>query len=140
MSGAVDLAENDLATPVASLFPIQTYQCFEQVPLSRKRIDLVFVERQSSRTITVELKISNWKRALWQATVNFQVSQQSYVALWHQYVHRAQRNSDLFAAYGVGIIAVSSDGARFVLPSHEPVRRIPRSLKQAWYRQLHGHE
>jgi hypothetical protein len=140
MSGAVDLAETDLATPVASLFPIQAYDCYEQVPLARKRIDLVFVDRQTLRTIAVELKISNWKRALWQATVNFQVSQQSYIAMWHKYVHRAQRNIDMFAAYGVGIIAVNSDGARFILPSQAPVRRIPRSLKQAWYRQLHRHE
>jgi hypothetical protein len=136
MSSTRTLVENDLAAPVVSLFPSPSFECFEQVPLARKRIDLVFVQRRKPLTISVELKIENWRKALWQATVNFQVSQESYIALWHRYIHRAEKQMDVLRAYGVGLIVVEYDIARIVLPSTEPVRRIPARRKEAWYRSL----
>ena len=133
------LIENDLAAPVVSLFPALQYSCFEQVPLARKKIDLVFVQREVPLATSVELKIANWKRALWQATVNFQIVQESYIAIWHKYVHRVEKRLHILQDYGVGLIVVEHDVARIVLRSKEPPRRIPLSLKEKWYRGLVTH-
>jgi hypothetical protein len=131
-----EITEADLAAPVGALFPVPSYRRFDQVPLSRKRIDLVFVGTNHVHTVSVELKIANWKKALWQANVNFQVSNESYIAIWHKYVHRVERHLDVLRAYGIGLIAVERESARIVLQSSEPIRRIPRRHKQSWYLQL----
>lgn len=128
--------ESALAHPVKGLFPAARYACYEEVPLARKRIDLIFLELELQQTISVELKISDWKRALWQAVVNFQVSNESYIAIWHEYVHRATKQRSLLSSYGVGLIAVDSRQAAIVIPSNEPPRQIPRSRKRQWYHHL----
>lgn len=131
-----DFDESAMAAPVIALFCCEQYEFHEQVPLARKRIDLVFVARYTPKTISVELKIQDWKKALWQAVVNFQVSQESYIAIWHEYVHRVEKHIDLLQRYGVGLISVERNIARVVLQSSEPVRRIPSLQKQEWYRFL----
>jgi hypothetical protein len=106
----IKVSESELLQPVLTLFSESRYWHFEQVPLGRKKIDLVCVERNAPNASTsVELKISDWRRALWQATVNFQLAEQSYIAIWHKYIHR-----------------VSSD----------PVQRFSRYAKRSWYQQL----
>ena len=63
------LCENQLLGPVVELFSIDTYHHKEQVPLGRKKIDVVFFPFSGDRpAIAVELKISDWRKALWQAT------------------------------------------------------------------------
>ena len=131
-----DLEERAMAAPVIALFCGEQYEFYEQVPLARKRIDLVFVARHTPTTISVELKIRDWKKALWQAVVNFQVSQESYIAIWHDYVHRVERHIDLLQRYGVGLISVERTTARVVLKSSEQIGCIPSLQKQEWYRFL----
>lgn len=128
--------EAELTAPVVSLFPGTQFRCYKEVPLARKRIDLVFVRYRPNRTISIELKVSDWKAALWQAIVNFQICDESYIAIWHSFVHRAERQAGLLGSYGIGLIAVDRTSADIVLPSREPPVKIPRSKKQDWYRSL----
>jgi|SRR3972149_2652767 len=131
------VSESELLRPVLTLFSESHYWHFEQVPLGRKKIDLVCVERNAPNTGTsIELKISDWRRALWQATINFQLADQSYIAIWHEYVHRVTREIDLLKTYGVGLIAVYSDAAEFLLGSIDRVQRFSRYAKRSWYQQL----
>jgi hypothetical protein len=136
MSREAPLLETDMAAPVISLFSKPRCTHFEQVPLGRKKIDLVFIDRSDDSAITVELKISNWKRALWQANVNFQISAESYIAIWHEYIQRPQNNLSLLHEYGVGLIVVNATSAQVVLSSKRRPQRIPMGDKPAWYLRL----
>ncbi len=131
--------EENLLRPVLSLFPKANYWHLEQVALGRKKIDLVCVERVApNRSTSIELKIRDWRRALWQASVNLQLSHRSYIALWHEHVHCPQRELNLLKTYGVGLICVYSDFAEMVFESADPIRRLSRETKRDWYKQLIG--
>ena len=133
----VDPPENDLLRPVLRLFPKRLYQRFAEAELGRKRIDLLCVPICTSGPSTsVELKVKDWKKALWQASNNFHVSDESYVAIWHRYLLLADKNRALFEHYGVGLIVVRPKSASIVLPSKDRVYRVARSSKAAFYKQL----
>lgn len=132
----VPKAESEMTAPTLSLFPAAEYHQFEQVPLGRKAIDIVCLKKSELFTTTVELKIEKWREALWQASLNVQIANESYIAIWECFVHRAEKHSDLLRAYGVGLIAVSSSSAEILLRSSDPIRRIARSKKQEWYEHL----
>lgn len=121
--------------PTLTLFPASNYEQFEQVPLGRKKIDLFCVRRRKPLFCSVELKISNWQQALWQAIVNIQVSDESYIAIWHEFVHRAEKRAELLNMYGVGLIAVSQAFAQVVIKP-KIGRRISRNAKRKWYQHL----
>jgi len=129
--------EVSLGTPLFGLFPQEMYWSFEQVPLGRKRIDWVFVDRDSPHhSISVELKVSDWRKALWQAAVNLQLSQKSYIGLWHVYTHRVTREVQLLERYGVGLIGISDSCAEILVESNDPIRRLSRDFKKDWYQLL----
>jgi hypothetical protein len=129
--------EENLLRPVRMLFPEIGYWHFEQVALGRKKIDLVCVERNAPNlSISIELKIRDWRKALWQASVNLQLSHRSYIALWHEHVHCARRECDLLKTCGVGLISVCSDAAEVLIESTDPIRRLSRETKRNWYKQL----
>jgi hypothetical protein len=130
------LLETDMAAPVISLFSRPDRAYFEQVALGRKKIDLLFFDSADDSTITVELKISNWKRALWQANVNFQISAESYIAIWHEYIQRPQKKLSLLQEYGVGLVVVNATSAKVLLSSRRRPLRIPVADKPAWYLRL----
>lgn len=138
MRESQNVAEHEMACPVLELFPAPMFSQFKQVPLGRKRIDLVFVRQSEPLTISVELKVADWKKALWQASVNWQVCDESYIAIWHKFAHRATKRIDLLNVYGVGLIVVDRTSARVLLPSVPAPRRIPLNAKGIWYRQLLG--
>lgn len=119
--------ENDMLAAVLKLFPKKQYRRFTEVPLGKKRIDLFCKSKNNNGdSICVELKIDNWKSALWQASRNFHLGKKSYVAIWHEYANRVTNNLDLFSHYGVGIILVEPNRAHVLV---ESVDRIARSSR-----------
>ena len=132
----VPALELEMTKPTLTLYPASDFHHFEQVPLGRKSIDLVCLKKSAPFTATIELKIQNWRQALWQASLNIQVANESYIAIWHTFVHRAEKHRELLITYGVGLIAVSSSSAELLLPSRDPVQRIARSKKHEWYEHL----
>lgn len=131
------IKEEDMLNPVLQLFPAEKYDRFPQVPLGRKKIDLYcYPKNNRGHSISVELKTSDWKRALWQASINFQISEKSYIAIWHEYAHRAQNQITLLESYGVGLITVSPDGASILQNSRDKIYRIARKYKRDFYEML----
>jgi hypothetical protein len=110
-------AETKLLSPVLALFKLPGYQTVLEAKLSRKRIDVLLVPNEEGPWISIELKVENWKKALWQAAINTQLSDRSYVALWHTRVRSALERESLFRSYRVGIISVSEASAEIVLES-----------------------
>lgn len=118
-----DPSENDLLKPVLRLYPRRDFRRLLEVPLGQKKIDLMCVPRKhDSPRVCIELKIKNWKVALWQASVNRQIADESYIAIWHRYSHRVQQ--DLLEHYGVGLIAVFRTKATVLARPCRPPRDI----------------
>ena len=105
--------------------------------MGRKKIDLVCVPRRAkSGTICVELKLKDWRKALWQAAMNFQLGDESYIAVWHEHAHGVQKELALLDMYGVGLIVVEPRRARLIQRSQDRVVRIAREHKRDFYRLL----
>jgi hypothetical protein len=109
--------EDELRAPVLGLFPRERYFCKNEVPFGLKRIDMLFRQKNGDRVvIAVELKVTKWRKAIWQAASNCQIATYSYVALPSRTAVTIDRQ--LMISLGVGlIIAESADEARVDLPA-----------------------
>jgi hypothetical protein len=137
MCSPLDPPERDLLGPVLRLYPKVRYRRFVEVPLGRKRIDVLCISKGSSTPqVCIELKVKDWRRALWQAIVNLQIAVESYVAIWYKYEDRVLRHRSLMEQYGIGLIVVDGRQARVVLPSEGRVRRISKERKKDFYEAL----
>jgi hypothetical protein len=126
-----------MLAPVLRLFPKRQFRRYVEVPLGRKQIDLLCVRKgRDDQVVAVELKIGKWREAVWQAIHNLQIAEQAYVALWHEYVHRAERQQELLESYGIGLISVRPRSADFVFESRDRVSRVARLHKPEFYRLL----
>jgi hypothetical protein len=112
------MPERRMFAPARDLFQTPEYWAIPEAPYGRKRIDLLLIPQHDIAWIAIELKIRNWKGALWQAIVNTQLVDRSFVAMWHTNIGCAERQRQLFEHYGVGLIAVRRDGASIVFDSH----------------------
>jgi hypothetical protein len=113
------------------LFPPEQYFCKTEVPFGLKRIDMLFRQRSNGQEIVaVELKLTKWKRALWQAATNRQIATFSYVALPATSASAIDRQ--LMRSLGLGLIVADSlREARVILPakrSRYVNRRIAREI------------
>jgi hypothetical protein len=91
----------------------------------RYRLDDDFVLPNIEIT-SFEFKLSNWRRALYQATRYRVFSHRVYVVLPAESTRAAAENSNLFAGLNIGLIAHSSDGNchQLVRPrKREPIAR-----------------
>jgi len=131
----INPAEDTLMEPVLRLFPRRKYYRFIEVPLGRKKVDLWCVSKINTNSyICIELKVENWRKALWQAAINFQIGKQSYIAIWHRYVHRVEKHARLLSQYGVGLIAVKQNQAEIIIPSQNQDRAsITRDDRQKFF-------
>ena len=131
------LIEAEMLEPVLRLFPKSRYERLPEVPLGRKLIDLVCVPLDPfGQSVSIELKIKNWRQALWQAIVNFQMSDQSFIAIWHKFAHRVQKHLELLEFYGIGLIVVHPKHAEIIRHSKDHVYRIARKDKTKFYEQI----
>jgi len=108
--------EDLLRGPVEELFPATRFFVKREVPFGLKRIDLVFKERTNGRNmIAVELKVRNWKRAIWQAVQNCQIAAYSYVALPTSAVSPV--DISMLGVLGLGLIVTDERKAKIVFPA-----------------------
>lgn len=134
MLTATNKREIDLYEAVIRAFPQQ--DCFTEVPFFGKHIDLVFT-RASMRTISaVEVKMTDWRSALRQASLNQLFACYSYAAFPARIAERlAKFGPKIFLETGVGIISIS-DMPTIILPAaksryiyHSHRKRIRQMLK-----------
>ena len=89
-----------------------------EIPWYQKRLDLGLVS--ASGLVVVELKVSNWRRAIEQAFVNRWIAGSSWVALWHEAVN--DTTYDVALEAGVGILVVTRRTAYPWVTPAPPVR------------------
>lgn len=71
-----------------------------------KSIDVVAMPHENYELNAVEVKTSNWGKAIQQAVVNLAVAEKSYIAMYEKNVHRV--NLDELNQYGIGLISVGT--------------------------------
>jgi hypothetical protein len=104
----MNVKEKDLYHKIENTGPFAKKTFYYEVPIgkwatSRKRIDMVTLKNQ--KMVSIEVKISNWKKALQQAYANLYVFDYSYVALWHKTVPNV--DTVIFKNLGIGILEVN---------------------------------
>jgi len=65
------------------------------------------------KSIAIEVKLKNWRRALMQAYRYKWFADYSYVVLDHAHINPALKNIDLFKKYNIGLISLTSDGKSY---------------------------
>ncbi len=131
------ITEADMLQPVLRLFPKSRYKRLPEVALGRKLVDLLCVPLDPlGQSVSVELKLRNWRQAVWQAIANFQLTDQSFVAIWHEFLHRVQKQAGLLEFYGLGLIVVKPGRAEVIRPSKDVVHRIARKDKAKLYAKI----
>lgn len=84
----------------------------------------------AKRIVTVEAKLRDWRRALYQATQHTNYASQSWVVLDHAYLSFARLHIDDFAFRGVGLAALSTTGDLEIVV--RPADNIPRMATRFW--------
>jgi hypothetical protein len=106
--------ESELSDPVERLFTRDNYDVGYEVPFGLKRIDLFFWRRKGCpEIVAVELKLTNWRRAVWQAVHNRQVATKSYIALPVRSIRAV--DAGILRSLGLGLIGVENDDATIFL-------------------------
>lgn len=85
---------------------IANYDVKKQVLLSQKHIDIVLIEQNTKEIFAIEVKVYDWKTALRQANLNKIACHKSFVAIWHEFAHRALQKKDVFEDLGIGLIVI----------------------------------
>lgn len=127
------ISENLVQNQVKEHFEHECFTVYEEVPMLGNRIDIVATKKGGSEVIAVEVKVSDWKRAVQQAVLYRLVADRVYVAIWEDFVHRV--DFDVLRHFGIGVLEVNGY-AKCVLPArtsriiHETVRkRVMQTMK-----------
>jgi hypothetical protein len=103
--------------PEAALYPTvarwltdQGFSCWRDVSYLGRWIDL-FAKHPSGRTVAVELKVTDWRRAFDQARMAQPAASQTYIGLWAPYVHRAESPdaTEALQRSGIGLLCVNGE-------------------------------
>ena len=97
--------EAELTDPVARYFSRKGYRWqATELQFYEYNIDIYGFSRSSDLTVSIELKIKNWRRAFEQTLVYQLCSDLVLMALPKETVHRVDQ--DLLQAEGIGLLAV----------------------------------
>lgn len=102
--------------------PFQEVRTHGEESTYRKSIDILFKDKENGVLIAVEVKMSDWKRAMRQAALNTSYCHYSYVAIPYHLAEKIDR--DTFRQLGIGLIGVKEDICEIFIESdiHEPMR------------------
>jgi len=88
-------------------------------------------EPVADRIVSIELKLTDWKRALYQASRYLDFSHQTWVVLDERALDRACAHTEAFADRGIGLAGIGSGGDLHVECS--PADRPPRLPGRFWH-------
>jgi len=121
--------ESDLLAPVSGFARRKGFRFqHTELPFFEYRIDLYGLSRTSSETIAVELKMKDWRRALYQSLIYQLCSDYAYIAVPLTSARRVDLNA--LAVHGVGLIAVDDS-----LRCHIELKAKKSSEVRKYYRE-----
>ena len=106
--------EEQLVEIVCNHFRNIGYEVKREVRLESKFMDIV---AKKEKTIAIEVKVSDWKRAFQQALTYRFGADFVYVAMPEQVIHRI--DSEAFEEKGIGILSIGGESVRTVLEAKE---------------------
>ena len=113
-------SESLMLPVVCAYFRRQYEQCEQELPFYEHRIDLYGYSPETDRTVAVELKLRNWRRAIEQALVYQLCSDYVFIAVPATTAKRVDIKE--LRSHGIGLIAVFEDKCIEELPAiHSPV-------------------
>ena len=116
------VTEHMMSRPVRDyLAEIGYTQTYEEVPVFHCVMDIYGASPTGKRTAAVEMKVSNWRRAVRQARVYQLCADLVYVAIHEDYAHRVCL--DELGKTGLGLLVVSV--GRRVVGSQRVTQRLP---------------
>lgn len=109
--------ESELYQPVMRYFKNRSFTSQRvEAEFFDRRIDLYAFSKKLNKSVAVELKLSNWKKALNQALIYQLCSDYVYLAMPSKSMNSVEINR--IKSYGVGIIAVYNSGfCKRILPA-----------------------
>ena len=130
--------ESQLLKPVAKFAKQQGFGLQKrELPFYEYRIDLYGFCADENATIAVELKLTDWRRALEQAVLYQLCSDYVYIAMPERFVGRVDTGK--LESQGIGLIAVLDSGDCSCLlraTEHKEVRQFYRSTQIAFLKDL----
>jgi hypothetical protein len=84
----------------------------------RSGITDVLARTNRKEVIAFEAKLSDWRRAIYQAYRNTSFASRSYVVLPNHVAKRAERTPEMFGNYGVGLCACDDRGLSVLIEAH----------------------
>ena len=131
--GLKRILEDSIEGDVKKFVEEQGYDVYPQVQVLGRRIDLLGI--REGRMLAVELKVRDWKYAIYQAYLASLCANRVYVALPNATIHLVKR--DAFVENGVGLLSVNG-GVEVVVEARElnnvhPIlqRKIAESLRDS---------
>jgi predicted RecB family endonuclease len=125
------LLEESIEGDVKRFVEAKGYDVYRQVQVLGRRIDILGVREGSM--LAVELKVRDWKYAIYQAYLASLCASKVYVALPNATIHLA--NPNVFVENGIGLLSVNGNvevvvEARELNNVHKTLQnRIAESLK-----------
>jgi len=99
--------------------------------LSKVIPDILAVDPNFSKIVTVEVKLNNFKKAFWQAWTYLSFSDYVYLAFPEHYAHFAiKRYRPIIKKYGLGIITLTPKVKILMrsIPSRSPDKKLKHAL------------
>jgi hypothetical protein len=78
----------------------------------------ILARTKCNEVIAFEAKLSDWRRAIYQAYRNTTFALRSYVVLPERVARRAEQSAEMFANYGVGLCACADRELTVLIEAH----------------------
>jgi hypothetical protein len=88
----------------------------DEIPTCGKIPDILGVKDDEIK-VAIEMKLSNWQRALYQAIIYTTFTNKSYVAMPQKKEKIIKKNIDEFKRWGIGVLLVGHNNKVFELQS-----------------------
>lgn len=132
----IQTKEQDLFVPVCSFVRRKGFTLQRgEMPFFEYRIDIYGYSQVARSTIAVELKLTNWKRALEQALVYQLCSDYVYIAVPFSTAENVSKAT--LEEHGIGLIGVGSNGCRLLVAARKS-REVRKYYREPFIGLLEG--
>lgn len=137
--GVKMIREDEVASILEEYLANRYDSYYKEVPLFSKKIDYVCINTRKNEITAIEVKVKNWREALRQAITYRICADSVYVALWHEYLHRAEANKEMFTKFGIGLLEVGESIRIVQKPeSSNFIQRTPLQMIKSYITQINS--
>ncbi|MEJ2294514.1 MAG: hypothetical protein P8Y23_07055 [Candidatus Lokiarchaeota archaeon] len=95
------------------------YEFSHEVKFFRKRIDFTYLD-ENNDIHAIELKIKDWRTALYQIETNQLCANYCYLGIWHEYKELVSK--EILEKYGFGLLSIEKEKCELIIhPKESPI-------------------